>query len=468
MKVRGIFLKLFFTYLAIIALVFVVFSAGSFLLFQNDMFERKQKELANQQQAITSFLEKAYVQGWNRDMVAASLEFSIARQDKEIYFYDQAGNFLYKIGNRPEVVPIAPDMIRKALAGTLTVEPVDTGGNKAIIASSLVESPYHLEEKAMSIVSFGFGRDSNPLKYRFLIAIAVVTFIAALCIWIVSKKMTAPLREMNRIALQFAKGQLDHRIQVRTKDEIGQLGESLNYMAQELSGMEQMRRDFLANVSHDLRSPITSIRGFLGAMIDGTIPEERQRQYLIRIDDAAERLAMLVEDLLEMARMDAGIIQIHPVTFNLSEQVRKTVARMEPQFLKKQIQVELFVNEDEDIYVWADPNRIDQVLTNLLQNAIHFSHPGGVVELHIAKEQQAVISVRDYGIGIKREDMPRIWERFYKEDKARTRKVGVGIGLSIVKHVLELHGSPVQVESEWGKGTAFTFKILLAGQELEA
>ena len=304
--------------------------------------------------------------------------------------------------------------------------------------------------------------DLNHLKYLFAWASLLSLTITSVVTSYLSQRMTAPLREMNRVALLIARGQFDQRVTVKTRDEVGELGETFNYMASELAGLDQMRKDFVANVSHDLRSPLTSIHGFVRAFLDETIPDERKRHYLTIMQEQTERMMKLVNDLLDMARIEAGQLEIRPVIFNVSELVRQVVARMEPEWGKKQVTVEVLPEEAQDIHVLADPDRIDQVLVNLLQNAVQFSSPASSVEVLLKKEAQAVVSVRDDGPGIRQEDLESIWERFYKADRARTKQAGTGLGLSIVKHILDLHQSPIHVKSEGGRGTTFTFTLPLA------
>jgi signal transduction histidine kinase len=303
------------------------------------------------------------------------------------------------------------------------------------------------------------SRDFNQLMHLFALASIVSIAITSLFTYYLTKRNTAPLREMNRVALHIARGQFDQRVQIKTRDELGELAESLNYMAQELAGLDQMRKDFVANVSHDLRSPLTSIHGFVRAFLDDTIPNERKHHYFMIMEEQTERMIKLVNDLLDMARIESGQLDIRPVIFNLSELVRQVMARMEPEFVKKQVHVELKSEETQDIQIFADPDRIDQVIVNLIQNAVQFSSPDSSVEVILKKEEQALVSVRDYGPGIRQEDIESIWERFYKADRARTKKAGTGLGLSIVKNILVLHHTDIQVESEVGSGTTFTFSL---------
>jgi len=302
----------------------------------------------------------------------------------------------------------------------------------------------------------------NQMKYLFISSSIISITITGLFTYYITKRITAPLREMNRVALLIARGQFNQRVNIRTRDEVGELGETFNYMAQELANSDQMRKDFVANVSHDLRSPLTSIHGFSRAFLDDTIPNDRKRHYFTIMKEQTERMIKLVNDLLDMAQIESGQLEIRPVLFNLSELVRQVMARMETEFVNKKLNVELISEEAQDIHVYADSDRIDQVIVNLIQNAVQISSIGSSVEVILKKEQQAVVSIRDYGPGISQEDIQSIWERFYKTDRSRTKKVGTGIGLSIVKHLLVLHQTDIQVESEVGRGTTFTFTLPIA------
>jgi signal transduction histidine kinase len=234
-------------------------------------------------------------------------------------------------------------------------------------------------------------KDFNQMKYLFVLASIISITITGIFTFYLSKRNTAPLREMNRVALHIAKGQFDQRVKIKTRDELGELGETLNYMAQELAGLDQMRKDFVANVSHDLRSPLTSIHGFVQAFLDDTIPNEQKRRYYTIMKEQTERMIKLVNDLLDMARIEAGQLEIRPAIFNLSELVRQVIARIEPDFMKKQINVDLISEvsgEEQDIHVFADPDRIDQVIVNLLQNAIQFSSSDSSVEVILKKKRK--------------------------------------------------------------------------------
>jgi len=306
------------------------------------------------------------------------------------------------------------------------------------------------------------AEDLNQLRYLSVFASLISLTVTSVLTFYLSQRMTAPIREMKRVALRIAHGQFDQRVKIKTRDELGELGETFNYMAAELASLDQMRKDFVANVSHDLRSPLTSMHGFVRAFLDETIPDGRKRQYLLIMNEQTERMMKLVNDLLDLARIEAGQLEIRPVIFNVSELVRRVVARMEPEWGKKRVDVEVLAEEAQDIHVFADPDRIDQVIVNLLHNAIQFSPPESCVEVMLQKREQAVVSLHDSGPGIRQEEIEAIWQRFYKADRARTKKAGTGLGLSIVKYILDLHQSPIDVKSEVGSGSIFTFTLPLA------
>ncbi len=302
----------------------------------------------------------------------------------------------------------------------------------------------------------------HQMKQMFSLASGIALVVTGALCWYLARRITAPLREMDRAARQIAGGAFDRRVAIMTRDEVGDLGATFNAMAAELARRDDLRQTFVANVSHDLRSPLTAIRGFVSAFLDGTLPADRQRHALTVMADQTDRMIKLVNDLLDLARIDAGQFAMQPDRFNLSEMVRRVVARMEPEWDHWQITVEVVADAPHDIEVVADQDRIDQVLVNLVQNAIHWSPPGSIVEVRVHQADQAVIAIQDAGPGIPPEEVDVIWDRFYKGEHARTKQAGTGIGLSIVKHILDLHHSPITVQSDVGHGATFTFSLPLA------
>jgi len=231
-------------------------------------------------------------------------------------------------------------------------------------------------------------------------------------------------------------------------------------MAFELEHLEEMRRGFIANVSHELRTPMTSIRGFIEGILDGTIPPEKQKDYLEIVRDETLRLNRLVNDLLDLAKMQSGDLKLTFKSFNVNEMVRRSIIKLENQIVEKNLEIHADF-ETEDMMAYADPDAIERVMMNLLHNAVKFTGENGRINIRIYRQKDKIyVSVQDNGIGIGKEEIDHIWERFYKSDKSRGMdKTGTGLGLAIVKNIINEHKQDIWVESELGKGTKFTFTL---------
>lgn len=283
--------------------------------------------------------------------------------------------------------------------------------------------------------------------------------LAFLAVIYITDRISRPITDMTRVVRRFSKGNYDERIVYKDEDEVGELAKSFNQMADEINTLEAARRSFVANVSHELRSPLTSMRGFLVAMQDGTIPPEDHGKYLAIVIDENKRMTSMVNDLLDIARIESGEHVLKFETFEIVELVRRTLITFEARITQKQIDVSM-TSEEEQIYVEADKQQIVQVLRNLIDNAIKYTPEGGNITITIsAQRRQAWVSVRDSGAGIADEDMPYVFERFYKAEKAHTPGVasGTGLGLAIVKRIIDAHSQTITVKNDGG--ACFTFSL---------
>lgn len=275
---------------------------------------------------------------------------------------------------------------------------------------------------------------------------------------LIASSQTRPLRTINHTMAEFASGKLDSRIALRGKDEIAELASTFNNMAQDIANLEESRRNFVASVSHELRSPLTCIRGYIEGMQDGTIPQEEQAKYLDVVLQETDRLTTLVNDLLDLSRIESGKVPLNKTVFDINELIRLTLIKFEPRIDQKSLNVEANLR-DEPLWVLADNGRIAQVLTNLIDNAIKFLPEGGLLSVAAYPTgAQCMVSVKDNGPGISPDDMPFIFDRFYKADKAHTSGMGTGLGLSIVKKILEQHGQTISCQSSTN-GTEFLFTL---------
>lgn len=289
----------------------------------------------------------------------------------------------------------------------------------------------------------------------------IILFLLSLIILIFFTELVyVPLRKITYATEQYASGNMHYEFQVESEDEIGYLAACLNYMASEIARSEDDQKKFVANVSHDFRSPLTSIRGYLEAMLDGTIPLEMHEKYLSIVLNETERLTKLTNSLLMLNNLNTKGILLDRTDFDINQIIRSTSAAFEGTCRKKTIAIEVVLT-GEVMYVNADMGKIQQVLYNLLDNAIKFSHHDSVIKIETSeKKNKLFISVKDSGIGIPKDDLKLIWDRFYKSDLSRGRdKKGTGLGLSIVKEIINAHGENINVISTEGVGSEFIFSL---------
>lgn len=289
----------------------------------------------------------------------------------------------------------------------------------------------------------------------------MILFLLSLIILIFFTEIVyIPLRKITYATEQYAAGNMHYEFQIESEDEIGYLASCLNYMASEIARSEDDQKKFVANVSHDFRSPLTSIRGYLEAMLDGTIPPELYQKYLGIVLNETERLTKLTNSLLTLNNLNTRGLLLDKSDFDINEIIRKTSASFEGTCRKKNISIELVLTADI-LYVNADMDKIQQVLYNLLDNAIKFSHQNSIIKIETSqKKNKLFVSVKDTGIGIPKEDLKLIWDRFYKSDLSRGKdKKGTGLGLSIVKEIIYSHGENINVISTPGEGSEFIFSL---------
>lgn len=300
------------------------------------------------------------------------------------------------------------------------------------------------------------------------ITVALCVFLAALItIYVISRRTTQPLSEIVTAAKSYAKGRFDYKIEVVGNDEVAELASAINDMSVSLKHLDELRNSFLGNVSHDLRTPMTTIAGFVEGILDGTIPPEKHEKYLNIISQEVRRLSRLVNTLLEVSRFESGA-DLKPTDFNLSETARTVLISLESKISKKNIDIE-FDTGDEDIFVNADSDSIHRVIFNLLDNAVKFTPERGKISINISyvfdgrKKRKAQLSVYNSGDGIAKEELSHIFDRFYKSDSSRgLDKSGTGLGLYIAKTTLLNHGEDISVDSVSGEYTEFKFTLPLA------
>lgn len=279
-------------------------------------------------------------------------------------------------------------------------------------------------------------------------------------VWLYSYNFVRPLRQMAVAAKNFGEGNFAMRVPVTSSDEIGQLAVAFNNMASSLASVESVRRNFIANVSHELKTPMTTIAGFIDGILDGTIPKEKERQYLGIVSGEVKRLSRLVKTMLDLSRIDSGELHIRPARFDLTATVFNALITFEKPIEDKQIDIRGLADA-ESIYMDGDPDMIHQVVYNLIENAVKFTNEGGYIELKTEDQpDRTSFTIRNSGAGIPADEISMIFDRFYKTDKSRSKdKTGMGLGLYIVRTIIRLHGGEITVSSVENEYCQFSFWI---------
>lgn len=292
------------------------------------------------------------------------------------------------------------------------------------------------------------------------ISAAIIFLLSLIIIPVFTFTVYIPLKKITGGANEYAKGNLTYKIPLEGKhDEMGYLAQTLNYMAGELNNLEQYQKDFIANVSHDFRSPLTSIRGYLEAILDGTIPPEMTGKYIGRVISETDRLNKLTQGMLTLNSLDSKGF-LNRSVFDINTVIKDVCTSFEGICNERGISFDLtFAEESEPVF--ADFTKIQQVLYNLVDNAIKFSHNDSVIYIQVTiRQKKTFVSVKDTGIGIPKDSIKKIWDRFYKSDASRGKdKKGTGLGLAIVKEIIQSHGEQIDVISTEKVGTEFIFSL---------
>jgi len=306
------------------------------------------------------------------------------------------------------------------------------------------------------------ARSAVGMVYAEVVLVSLITIlISVIAVYYTTARLTRPFMEINEIVQKYAKGDYNIRIPISSVEESTQLALSFNNMADQLKDLEATRRSFVANVSHELRSPLTSMKGFLEAMQDGTIGPDEYEKYIGVVLSETKRMAVMVNDLLDLARIESGKTALKLEIFDINELIRRTLITFEARIYEHHMEVDVKFAQ-EQYYVEADSAQISQVLRNIIDNAIKYSPDDSKLRIATyAMKREIYVSIQDSGQGIPEADIPHVFDRFYKVEKAHTPSTqsGTGLGLSIVKRIIDQHNQTITLKSTKGKGSTFTFTL---------
>ena len=467
----NLFLKYLACYLLIVISSLIILNTVGAGRIRNGIINNNIKSMKTEAETITNDYMEGYYSG-NMSI------FDVDNGLKTIDTFADAGimivNAAGEVISDSRGLSFDENKNRRKLPGWLLERDSYVGGNIKELSSNAVVtvvSPIDIDfvlkgyvvlYMEMSEVDKAAVYSIDTLNICFLI-LGVVFLAALLFLYRIS---IIPLRAVIKAAREYAQGKFDYKFTIgkNRHDEFKDLMDTIEYMAKELSLMEEYQRKFISNISHDFRSPLTSIKGFATAMIDGTIPPELYNKYLNTICFETDRLTKLTSGLIELGKFDSHQALLDIREFDLHSIIKQTVETFEGSCREKYISLNLIFEGDE-AHVMADKGKIEQVLYNLIDNAIKFSRNNSDINITTrSKGNKVIVSVKDYGIGIPKESLKKIWERFYKTDSSRGKdKKGSGLGLSIVREIIQSHGEEIDVISTENAGTEFVFTLIKPG-----
>ena len=463
---KRLYLKLILSYLAVGVLGFIFVATVSSRSIYRYLARQKASALYQEAHALASACSKQYSGTLvSLDAMKPQLASLAAHLESEIWIMDRNGRVTYDTCGDPSHVGQTFEDFDPA--ATMTMDNYrfqDFHGSfqqPVLTASAPITGRFstygyvliHMPESAVLQSRY----DLLNIVYVAYLAVFLLSLLVLLTFQLT---VYLPIRKITRAANEYASGNLAYRLNFHSSDELGYLANTLDYMAIELYNSEEYQKKFIANVSHDFRSPLTSIKGYVEAVTDGTIPPELYEKYLKIILFETERLTDLTQDLLTLNEFDTKNLLLNKEVFDIHEMIKHVAASFEGTCTQKKISIDVLFAA-KHLNVNADKHKIQQVLYNLLDNAIKFSNPDSVITIETTERGDKVYtSVKDEGIGIPRNSLNRVWERFYKSDLSRGKdKKGTGLGLAIVKEAIQAHGENVNVVSTEGVGTEFIFSL---------
>lgn len=465
--IKSIFGKLLFSHLAIILVSMLTLGILMSYLVRNHVVENKRHDLLAKGKSAVTMINNVLADGRkpsNRMLVAMG---EIAGGD--VWIMDKNGQII--VGQPPAIWKDKYSEYWTRVWDTVDWENSD--GTQRVFNPSqrdpsiIVALPLPPQESGIPSALFlyspvtGASRTAQALEQILLYALSASAFAAALVGFFIARSLTRPIANISQAAASFSQGNYTSRTTATQADEIGQLGRTLNSMAEELEQIEQNRREFLSDVSHEIKTPLASIQALAEAIQDGLVKTEETRdRYLTNIVTETKRIGRLVGDLLNLSQLEAGELSLIRTPIDLPALVTAHLAKFAPFAEEKSLVIATNFPQNLSSPV-ADPDRLGQVLTNLVSNAIRHAYPESIILITAEKQhQQIAVSISNTGPGIPPEHLPHIWKRFYRVDKSRARgDGGTGLGLAITKKLVTAMGGSVDVISTPGKITIFTFTL---------
>ncbi len=464
---KGLFSKLIATFTVIISISFVIVAAFLSLWFEGYYFNQRNLQLFKESQYIGTVAVQYMYGNISSEKMNETLNYLSNYLSADIWLVDNYGYVFAVSGDKNKNI-----IGHQILTTELETLRIGRSVEKRGVISTYYEKPVHTLEvpinynenfQCVIVMNTSLAELKGPLikvyEIIWLSAILAIIISSIIIYYFSQKIIIKPLAEINRVADKIAKGEVEKRVEISSKDEIGELADSFNSMADSLEKVEKRRRVFISNVSHEIRSPITSIKGFIGGILDGVIPKEKMNYYLSITYEEIQRLTRLVNDLLDLSAIESDQFKLRIDEVDINELIRVTVIKFETKILKKKIKAEVTLQGDK-LMVAGDRDRLIQVMTNLIDNAVKYAPVSGIINIKTyVRGSKVYVSVFNNGPMIPDDELKYIWDRFYRSDKARSSKLSTGLGLPIVRSILTQLGEDIWVENKESKGVIFTFTL---------
>ncbi|WP_079490181.1 sensor histidine kinase [Maledivibacter halophilus] len=459
---KGIKKRLFKNYIVIILIILFLFEGMFIILIRNYYYNNIEQSLKNRASLIGGFYSK-YINGgyysFDRDVKEIVNNFSF-EENAELQIIDVNGSIIYSSSGFNIGEKVKTKDYKNAIGGEIFSW---VGKNKNTDEKIMaVSAPLKTQSGSiLGIIRYITTLDiadsiiQQWILFSLIIILIIVFFVFILSLAF-SRSIINPINEITNVSKKIAKGQLGERIEKQYNDEIGQLAETINYMAGEIDKVQKLKNEFISSISHELRTPLTSIKGWGETILTGEFKDQSETEQGIKIIiKEANRLTKMVEELLDFSKLESGKIVLQLDNTNIKKEFEEVIYILESRAKNKKIDIK-YVCDSTISEILADKNRLKQVFINILDNAIKFSQNGKSVFTRIYEKNDCInIEIEDYGIGISKEEITKVCQKFYKVNQ---NKSGSGLGLAISNEIINLHGGEFNIESEMGKGT----KVLIS------
>lgn len=494
MKLLGshrLFTKLLATYLAVTLVTLTVVALIFVYMMQRYFFSVEGWQLASRGENVSDLISLPLVEGEIEEVksLAQALSFSYA---VHLWVFDEAGEIIAAHGQNPEKLGLKIEEveIQSTLSGNIVTKQITGPDFNSLFYllpvlyapppeddRSPSDNPENSEEKIVGAVAISAPLGGTSGTVAGILQIGFYSFLGAIVLsgifgFFLSRNLAHPLEEMSRVTLEMSRGNFDYRVKYRSRDELGQLADTLNYAVDQVSKtieeqekLVRLQKELLSNISHEFKAPLTSLRGFLELMREGKLEGKQDRYLELMIEDVL-KLNRQVQDLLDLSRLEHGHITLNLEKLQPEELVHSCLEYFDHKVRDKGVEIITKIPPGLP-QINVDQDRLQQVFNNLLENALRYTPGGGTIKISARKgprDSLLYFFIQDNGKGIPQEALPHIWDRFYKYDRARTRTdTGTGLGLAIVKQIVEMHGGKVTVQSKPDQGSIFGFGIPAAG-----